>query len=209
MDWLNTGMAGVAAYLLGSVPFGFLIALARSQDIRKLRSGNIGATHVWREVGKTEGLVAFVLDVGKGLAAVLVVAPLFKGTEANLTTLVAGLAVILGHVFPVYLKFRGGKAVATSLGVLVSLAWLPVVIAVGVFIVVVALWRFISLGSISAALALVAAEVVVTEDPFGVNLPLTVFCLLVAALVIARHRSNIVRLVRGSENRFDMARKSL
>jgi glycerol-3-phosphate acyltransferase PlsY len=141
------------------------------------------------------------------LAAVLLIAPLFHG-PVEWMQLIAGLGAIVGHTFSVYLHFRGGKAVATSLGVMLSLVWLPATIALGVFIIVVAIWRYISLGSISAALALAVAQCLVGNRPFVDKLPQTVFCLLIAALVIARHRSNIRRLLAGTESYFDIRKRN-
>lgn len=200
----------IVGYLIGSIPFGFLIARARGVDIRKVGSGNIGATNVWRMVGKAEGLGALGLDVLKGLVPVLVIAPWLGSEGRDLIAIAAGLGAVLGHAFSVFLKFKGGKAVATSLGVMVSLVPWATLIAIGVFAIVVGASRFISLGSVLAALALVVGEVLTVEAPFdpGGRLALTLFCALVAGLVIVRHRSNIVRLVKGTESRFAFRHKS-
>lgn len=206
-SWLNTAVALVVAYLVGGIPFGFLIGRACGVDIRDVGSGNIGATNVWRTVGKPQGLVAFGLDVGKGLVAVLVIGGLFgQGQVPMMRVIAAGLGAILGHVFPVYLGFRGGKAVATSLGVVISLAPAPTLIAFATFVVVVGIWRYISLGSITAAMVVAVATPLMTPDPFGANLVLTCFIWLIAALVIVRHRTNIGRLIRGTERTFGMGK---
>ena len=201
----------VAAYLVGSIPFGWLIGKARGVDIREHGSRNIGATNCGRVCGKPWGVLAFVLDVAKGfgptLAAVAWLPALadFQGERGRwLATVLVAAAPILGHLFPVWLKFKGGKAVATALGVVLALPMLTVwaLAAFGVWIVVTGLSRYVSVGSTVAALALAGLYLWFERAGAWTDyLPVTVFVLAVVVLVILRHRSNYLRLIRGTENK--------
>lgn len=184
----------VAAYLLGSVPFGIVIArLYGGVDPRKTGSGNIGATNVGRSVGKTAGLLTLALDLMKGGAPVLL-APLLRSDPAFVS--LVGLAAFGGHLFPVYLGFRGGKGVATAFGVMLVIAPVAALLSAAVFAVVLALKRYVSLGSIIAASAM---PVLLSFMPrYRAFVPLGVA---VAVLIIVKHRENIRRLVEGRENR--------
>lgn len=193
----------LAAYLLGAVPFGLLIARMRGVDIRKVGSGNIGATNVLRSVGKPWGYLTFALDALKGYlpAAVFPMIGKLAGTDFQSLEnagLWCGLAAILGHNFPVYLGFKGGKGVATSAGALLGIA--PA--AVGIGLVVWALlffpFRYVSLASIGAAVAIPVAGWFLYRG-MGPTLPVALTVL--GALVIWRHRSNIQRLLAGTESR--------
>lgn len=209
-------------YLLGSIPTGFLVGKAKGVDIRKQGSGNIGATNVFRTLGKPYGIFVFVFDALKGVAAVLIAkAILFshpvswqsevvhqqdmiKETIRFLPPAIAGIigavACILGHNFPVWLKFKGGKGVATSLGVVIGLVPLAAVIAFAIWAVVFFASGYVSLASIIAALA-VPVTVALTARGSD-RTPLLVFTFLAALLIIVRHRANIQRLLEGTENRF-------
>jgi glycerol-3-phosphate acyltransferase PlsY len=201
----------VAAYLLGSIPFGWLIGKARGVDIREHGSRNIGATNCGRVCGKPWGVLAFVLDVAKGFGPTLAAVAWLPtvadfGSERSrwLATVLIAAAPILGHLFPVWLKFKGGKAVATALGVVLALPMLTVwaLAAFGVWIVVTGLSRYVSVGSTVAALALAGLYLGFERaGAWSDYLPVTVFILLVVALVIVRHRSNYLRLIRGTENK--------
>jgi glycerol-3-phosphate acyltransferase PlsY len=201
----------VGGYLLGSIPFGWLIGKARGVDIREHGSRNIGATNCGRVCGKPWGVLAFVLDVAKGfgptLAAVAwlpTVADFQSERGRWLATALIAAAPILGHLFPVWLKFKGGKAVATALGVVLAMPMLTVwaLAAFGVWIVVTGLSRYVSVGSTVAALALAGLYLGFEHaGAWSDYLPVTVFILLVVALVLVRHRSNYVRLIRGTENK--------
>ena len=214
---LTLAVVIAASYLVGSMPFGFVaVCLFKGVDIRTVGSKNVGATNVMRVAGKGLGIAVLVLDVLKGVAGVLLIGGLVGPALAagplgdqtrSVMGILCGAAAILGHVFTLFLRFRGGKGVATTLGVVLSLVPFAALIAMGVFIVVVAIWRYVSLGSISAAIALVMAELVLTDRPFGVNRGLTIFCVLMAALVIARHASNIKRLLAGTENKLGVRTK--
>jgi acyl-phosphate glycerol 3-phosphate acyltransferase len=190
----------LAAYLLGAVPFGYLVARLRGVDIFKAGSGNIGATNVGRVLGRKFGLFVFVLDFLKGAVPVAVVRYLLP--EQPWAAVAAGLAAFVGHMFPVYLRFRGGKGVATGTGAVAVLLPGPTVVAALVWVSILASTRYVSLASVLAAVALAAARLLSTPEPFAEpNRILTAFSLLAALLVTVRHRSNLARLVRGTENR--------
>lgn len=202
MEFSTTdGLLIVGAYLLGAVPFGYLIGQAKGVDIRTQGSGNIGATNLGRVVGKKWGIFCFLLDVGKGFGPALAARMAHWG-EAGVPPAVAivGLAAIVGHVWPVYLKFKGGKGVATSCGVFLALFPLGVMIALGVWAVTVAVMRYISLGSMLGGVALLVCALVLQEYPLGKEgIALTLFAGLAAVLSVVRHRGNIARLLKGAE----------
>jgi glycerol-3-phosphate acyltransferase PlsY len=201
----------IGAYFLGSVPFGLLIAKAHGKDLRAIGSGNIGATNVSRALGKKWGYFCFALDVLKG-ALPMIVAMRFlpdrPDAGAMFLWLLAGVAAIIGHIFPVYLRFKGGKGVATSFGVVLGL-WpyytLCGLAAFAIWAVVVLIWRYISLGSIVASLAfpvlLVFAIAIKPDWHFARLWPLLLMSCTVPILVILRHSDNISRLLAGTENK--------
>jgi glycerol-3-phosphate acyltransferase PlsY len=195
MDWLPLILVPLAGYLIGSIPFGYLVARARGVDIFAQGSGNIGATNVGRVLGKKYGVLVFVLDFAKGALPVLAARFIPSPAPAWLEVL-TGLAAFLGHLFPLYLGLRGGKGVATGTGVVVVLVPGPALAALGVWLVAAVAWRYVSVASILAALALVTVQLT-ANDPRD---PRTVFCVLAGALVILRHRSNLKRLLAGNEN---------
>ena len=199
------------AYLLGSVPTGFLVAKTRGVDIRSLGSGNIGATNVFRVLGKSAGAFVFLADAAKGYLAVLVIAKVFCAlfdpaagpTARDWFDICGGAAAILGHNFSCWLRFKGGKGIATSAGVLVALVTVPLLIILGVWIIVFALTRYVSLASVSAAFALPFAAWAVGKDS-----TLILVTAALAALAIYRHKANLRRLINGTENRITL-KKSL
>lgn len=199
-------LAALLAYLAGSIPFGLLIGLAKGIDVRKAGSGNIGATNVLRVVGKPWGALAFLLDFLKGVAGALL-APAAAaallgadgGAPAN-AAIVGGLAAVAGHNWPVWLRFRGGKGVATSAGMLVAIVPAEVGVAFAVWLAVLLISRYVSLASICAAIALAAA--VWLRRPAGAPVLLQTLVTILSAFVILRHRANIGRLIAGTENRF-------
>ena len=202
---LAIGLLVLASYLLGSIPVGYLLVrLFRNQDIRSVGSGNIGATNVLRSGGKGLGAATFALDVIKGAAAValaVLVAPMFAGTFAprNIEALAAVVAVI-GHMFPVWLRFRGGKGVATGFGVFLVAAPLGALASIVLFLIVLKLSRYVSLASILGAgsFPFFAYFLVHGDKPaFFIAAQF-----IVAALIILKHHANIHRLLTGTENRF-------
>jgi acyl phosphate:glycerol-3-phosphate acyltransferase len=204
MAWLPILLTPLAGYLIGALPFGYLVARARGVDIFQHGSGNIGATNVGRILGRPFGVLVFVLDFAKGAAPVL--AALFvaeyapearAGWRDGWLEVLTGLAAFLGHLFPVYLGFRGGKGVATGTGAVAVLTPGPALAALAVWIVVVLAFRHVSLASLLAVLALATVQLTVSRDWAE---PRSLFCLLAGALVIVKHRANIARLLAGNEN---------
>lgn len=202
------------AYLLGSIPFGFLLVwLVRKQDIRAQGSGNIGATNVMRSGAKGLGILTFVLDGGKGYAAVAVAEILARGkSPALLPALLVNLAitatllVVLGHMFPAWLRFKGGKGVATAFGAFLALCPLAALSALALWAVIVALTRYVSLASILAAVVLPFLTLWLSPLRFGYLSGAGVF--LSCWLVIVKHRQNILRLMKGTEHGFGASRKN-
>lgn len=200
----------ILCYLIGSFPSGYLVGKSQGIDIRQHGSGNIGATNVLRVMGKKWGYLVFFCDSLKGFIAVKVGVWLATsaGAETTLAAVVAGICCIIGHNYTVWLGFKGGKGIATSIGVL--LAIVPIVIVLVVLVIWLAVffvWKYVSLASICAALSLPVG--VLALFPFvahGNYWVLLVFSLIVAALAVWRHRSNIDRLLQGKENRFGTKR---
>ncbi len=205
------------AYLLGSIPFGVIIAGAHGKDLRKIGSGNIGATNVSRALGRKWAYFCFALDVLKGLAPMLATLPLAKAVSGQSQGervvllwlwLAVGCAAVVGHVFPIYLKFKGGKGVSTSFGVALGL-WPYFTVCASFFaatwVIVVLTWRYVSLASIAASvvfpLALILAIILVPDWEFGNLWPVVVTAIAIPVMVIVRHRENIRRLMAGTESK--------
>jgi len=202
----------LASYLLGSVPFGYLaVKTVAGVDVRTVGSGNIGATNVRRTAGNVVGVVVLALDIAKGFVPAyffpLWFGGFWGGASPVSVAVVCGLGAILGHVFTVFMRFRGGKGVATGCGVAFGLAPLPAAVALGAFVVVVAVWRYISLGSMTAAVVFLVALVLLGKEPWGRDLPVTLFAAAMAALVIVRHRGNVQRLLAGTEHKLGQDRR--
>jgi glycerol-3-phosphate acyltransferase PlsY len=199
----------VVAYLLGSIPTGFLVAKARGVDIRAVGSGNIGAANTFRAVGKTAGILVLLIDALKGMAAVLVSIPilkLFGITDPAVTIhyrVVAGVFAVLGHNYTCWLHFKGGKGIATSGGAYLALAPLSVLYALVAFIVGFGVTRITSVGSILAAITLPTA-VYFTKDDWT----LRIVTITLGVLALFRHRSNIQRLMAGKENRVEFKKRA-
>jgi glycerol-3-phosphate acyltransferase PlsY len=196
------------AYLLGAVPFGLLVARTFGvKDIRREGSGNIGATNVWRVAGWKAAILAYLLDIGKGAGAILIAGTFAAGAiDHDLLLVLAAVAVALGSIFPVYLRFRGGKGVSASLGAVVIMLPLETLICLGVFLVVVLLTRYISLASMTAALGLVLVllvEILALDRP--VAAVYLYFSVGLALVIIWAHRHNIGRLTAGKESRFSLS----
>jgi glycerol-3-phosphate acyltransferase PlsY len=209
--WVSVALVAGIAYLFGTTPVGLIVARAYGvRDLRSRGSGNIGATNVWRVVGARAALWVYIFDIAKGAAAVAL-AFLLTGSTLSLevTQVLLAIAAILGNLFPFYLGFKGGKGVNVTLGAfLVMMTW-ETLICLAVFVAVVAATRYISLGSILAALAL--TPVLLLESlALDQTVPAVHFGLaaLVAILLLVSHRQNIVRLVQGTESRFDFASKT-
>lgn len=191
--WLTLGLIVVGGYLLGSIPFGMIATrLGGAGDIRKIGSGNIGATNVLRSGRKDLAAITLIGDAGKGVVAVLLARWLTNDTPAMVA--IAGGAAFVGHLFPVWLKFKGGKGVATFYGVLLTAAWPVGVLAALTWLAVAALLRLSSLAALVAA-ALAAPFAFATDSPR----PMVVLCLFMAVLIFIRHKDNIRRLLKGQE----------
>lgn len=191
-----------AAYLLGSLPFSVWIGKGFfNTDIRDHGSGNAGATNTWRVLGWKAGLPVFLLDTGKGLAATYlpyICSSIISDTDLLLwERVICGTAAALGHIYPVFADFRGGKAVATLFGVIIGLMPLPAAGSLGVFMVVFLIFRYVSLGSILAGISLPVMVYFLTDHP----VQLMIFSILIACLVLVTHRRNITRLAKGKESR--------
>jgi acyl phosphate:glycerol-3-phosphate acyltransferase len=195
-------LTAIGAYLLGSIPTGYLVAKVKGIDIRSVGSGNIGATNVFRILGKPAGIFVLVADGLKGFAAcawmVDFISHRWGGETVDIEylRLVAGLAVVLGHNYTCWLKFKGGKGIATSAGALAALVPLALVIILSIFIIVFAVSRYVSLGSIAASAALPIATWL-TKGSLTMILATTAM----ATLAIYKHKGNIQRLLNGTENR--------
>jgi glycerol-3-phosphate acyltransferase PlsY len=196
----------IAGYLLGSIPFGiFMAKLFRGADLRSSGSGNIGATNVARVVGPAAGILTMLLDAAKGWFAVWLAARLMHGE--TLGVVLAGFFAMLGHCFPIWLRFRGGKGVATAAGVFLSLCPSALLAAFILFLLVVGFWRYVSLGSIAAAAAVPLLIYLFWAPHFAPPRSVTLATLAIATLVIFQHRANIARLSRGEEPRFSLRKK--
>jgi len=210
-------LAIAGAYLLGSIPFGLLIARAHGKDLRSIGSGNIGATNVSRALGRRWAYFCFALDVLKGLIPMLVTLRLVRTlpdqSQAERVVLhwlwlAVGCAAITGHIFPIYLRFKGGKGVATSFGVALGL-WpyftICAAFALATWLIVVLTWRYVSLASIVAStvfpLVLIVATILVPGWKLGDLWPVVVTAVAIPVLVTMRHRDNIKRLIAGTETK--------
>ncbi len=186
------------SYLFGSFPSGYLVGrIAKGIDIRSVGSGSTGATNVLRHIGRRAAITVFLLDVFKGVLSIL----LAKYFLLNDSWQVAvGLSTLIGHIWPIWLNWKGGKAVATGLGVFLGISWQVGLSTLGVFIVMILIFRIVSLASISAAIAL-PYIMYLSFETTNISLPFLVISVLAMSLVIWRHRENIVRLIRGKEPR--------
>ncbi len=197
-------VAVIIAYLIGSIPFGYLIVRATAgADIRQSGSGGTGATNVTRRAGKTAGVITLVLDALKGVLAIVVARLITNGGNTDWVIAAAAIAVLLGHIFPVWLRFRGGKGVATGVGVFLALAPIAVLCAAVIFVAVVWLTKFVSLGSIMAAatIPLFVWLQSIFVEPVADLRPLLAAAVTGALLILFAHRGNIARLWNGTESR--------
>jgi glycerol-3-phosphate acyltransferase PlsY len=217
----NLGIIIILSYLVGSIPTSIIVSkLSKGIDIRNYGSGNAGGTNVMRILGWKHGVFVILLDALKGVLAVIVVARLFQGTvpfenatpfdDFTLVQIIAGIAAVIGHIWTVFAGFRGGKGIATALGMLLMIITVDMLVAVGIFIIVVTVSRYVSLGSILAAIS-VPLTLIIRENLFHVDVPgyntLLPFVIMVSLLVIFTHRKNVVRLFNGSESRISFSKK--
>jgi acyl phosphate:glycerol-3-phosphate acyltransferase len=186
-------LAAMLGYLLGSVPFAFLLARRRGVDLRRVGSGNVGAANVFRLTGMTDAVIAACLDGAKGALAVLLA---YRLTMEPTAPVVAALAAVIGHIYPVWLRFHGGKGVATTAGAFAVLAPSAVLIAAGVFVVCVWITRYVSVGSMVAAVTLAIATVAA-----GLPASVVVGAAGAAVMILHRHRGNMARVLAGTERR--------
>ena len=198
MAIILTVLSALAAYLIGSINSSILISKAVSgKDIRESGSGNAGATNMLRTMGKKYAALTLVIDILKGIAAVLLARGAIALGAYDSAIYFAGLCVCLGHCFPVFFGFRGGKAVATGLGVLFMWNWLTALIVLAVALIIMAATRYVSLGSVIAAVLFAVIEGISLRDD-----PAALICVIaVAALLVWKHRANIARLIKGEENK--------
>ena len=186
------------SYFLGSIPTGFLVGkYLKNIDLRLIGSGSTGATNVLRNVGKWPALFVFIIDVGKGLIAVKIAQ---QYTDQELIEVIAGISAISGHIWPIWLKGKGGKAVATGLGMFLALSWKVGLASLGIFLIVLAKSRFVSLSSISASILLPFFMFLYLGNFFH---PYFFISLIVGLLVIWKHRTNIKRLLKGEESKIN------
>jgi glycerol-3-phosphate acyltransferase PlsY len=211
----------ILSYLIGSIPTSIIVSkLTKGIDIREHGSGNAGGTNVMRVLGWKHGLLVILLDAMKGVLAVVVVARLHYGSmpfenvtpfdDFTLVQIIAGISAIIGHIWTVFAGFKGGKGIATAVGVLAMLITVDMLVAVGIFVLVVTISRYVSLGSIIGAVS-IPLTLLVRENIFNVNIPgyniILPFVILIALLVIFTHRKNVIRLLNGSENKFSFKKK--
>jgi acyl phosphate:glycerol-3-phosphate acyltransferase len=198
---------GLIAYLIGSFPTGYLVGRLRGIDVRNVGSGNVGATNVTRVLGKQFGYPVFAVDFFKGLGAVLLAVAIAHRFQialvgSDLCAAMGGIFAVVGHSYPVWLGFNGGKGVATSLGVIFGISWIAALIMGAVWIIVFKATRYVSVASIAAAIALPVAMMTQLFLHELRSPVLVYFSLCLAAIVVLRHRSNLSRLINGTEPRF-------
>ena len=208
MNLIYTVLVGVVSYLIGSINSSILISkMVTGKDIRQSGSGNAGATNMLRTMGKKYAAITLVIDILKGVIAILL-AKLLIGYGAYLSSeYIAAVAVVLGHNFPVFFGFRGGKGVATSLGVVLLLDWRIGLCVLVIAISIMAMTKYVSLGSITSALVFMVAQVAVMLIVEGFDLVRFICVLILGLLLIVRHRANIVRLISGTENKLGSKKK--
>ena len=200
-----TVLIPIVAYILGSIPFGLLIVKAfGGADIRRVGSGNIGAANVTRNAGPVAGALTLLLDAAKGYFAVWLAG---HWTGWNIRWMMLGaIFAVIGHVFPVWLQFRGGKGVATGLGVFILICWQAVVAAVVLWLIVVVFWRYSSLGSIAAAASMPVLIYMLYAPGHAPSEFVSLGTILITVLILAKHRANIERLIAGEEPRLKFRR---
>lgn len=201
----ETWLAAPAGYLLGSIPFGLILArLFGGKDVREHGSGNIGATNVSRVAGRLAGLLTLFLDAGKGAAAVWLAA---RFTQQNsMAMMLAGLAALVGHCFPVWLRFKGGKGVATGLGIFAALCPLAALSGLLLFVLVLSTWRYVSLASLAGAAAMPLLIYFLWAPGHAPPLSVSLGTLLAAGLIFLKHDANLRRLTEGREPQYPLGK---
>lgn len=212
----------ILSYLVGSIPNSIIVSkLVKGIDIRDYGSHNAGGTNVMRVLGWKYGILVILLDALKGVVAVVIVARLHYGSmpfvnatpfdDLTLVQIIAGIAAVLGHIWTVFAGFKGGKGIATALGMLLMLVTVDMLIAIGVFVIVVTISRYVSLGSILGAIS-VPLTLIIRENVFNVNIhsynTILPFVIFVSLLVVFTHRKNVVRLINGNENKLSFSKKN-
>jgi len=213
----------ILSYLIGSIPTSIIVSKAvKGIDIRKHGSGNAGGTNVMRVLGWKHGLFVILLDVLKGILVVVVVARLHYGNmpfqnitpfdDFTLVQIIAGISAVIGHIWTIFAGFKGGKGIATALGMLLMIITVDMLIAIGVFIIVVTISRYVSLGSLIGTIS-VPLSLIIRENVFNVDIPsyhtILPFIIAVSLLVVYTHRKNVVRILHGSENKLSFKKKNL
>jgi acyl phosphate:glycerol-3-phosphate acyltransferase len=211
----------ILSYLIGSIPTSIIVSKAvKGIDIREHGSGNAGGTNVMRVLGWKHGLFVILLDVLKGILVVVVVARLHYGNmpfqnitpfdDFTLVQIIAGIFAVIGHIWTIFAGFKGGKGIATALGMLLMIITVDMLIAIGVFIIVVTISRYVSLGSLMGSIS-VPLSLIIRENVFNVDIPsyntILPFIIAVSLLVVYTHRKNVVRILAGSENKLSFKKK--
>jgi len=200
-EFLKIFFCIAAGYLIGGIPFAYIVArISKGIDIRKIGSGNPGATNVYRSVGKIHGVLALLLDTAKGALAVLLISKLLNADYSSAHySVLAGLSAIAGHTYTPFLSFKGGKGVATGLGVFSALAPLAILVGIATFSVIYAITRYVSAGSIAAAITVPIAVYL-----FGYPIPVIAGAVISGFIIIIRHKSNIIRLIKNTETKTNL-----
>jgi len=200
-------MAVICSYLLGCIPTSFIFGkLIKKIDIRQYGSHNVGATNAIRVLGIKIGIVTLLIDIAKGFFAIHIGKLIIQDPE-NILIICFGLAAILGHIFTVFLNFKGGKGVATFAGVLIALAPIPFLIALLIFFLIVWITRYVSLGSILAGIVLLIVEIIINIRSAFSELEYLIFFFIIVMFIIIRHKKNINRLISGTENKISFKKK--
>lgn len=208
MGVLWTVVLAVVCYLVGSINSSILISkIVTGKDIRESGSGNAGATNMLRTMGKKYAIITLVIDILKGVVAILLASLAVKFGAGSASSYIAGVAVVLGHNFPVFFGFRGGKGVATSLGVVLLLDWRIGLAVLVIAIAIMAITRYVSLGSVMAAVVFMIVQTAVMFITNDFDIVRFICVLILGILLIARHRSNIIRLIKGEENKLGAKKK--
>jgi acyl phosphate:glycerol-3-phosphate acyltransferase len=199
----------IISYLTGAIPWGFVIGKLKGVDIREHGSGNIGATNVTRTIGKRWGVLCFFIDFLKGFLPVIVVKILFPNilfltsTQISIAIILAVLGTVIGHMYPIYLKFKGGKGVSTGAGALVAITPYAVICGLVVWVTVFKISKYVSLASIISAVSVAILSFIFScTNIYPLNTALLYFIVFVAVMAVIKHKSNIKRLLNGTENSF-------